>query len=89
MEGLRRSELFFDPQPWPIYIAQKREEIDFVGGVKLKSDTETDRRSENSGDRKQRDNRFGLIASPSYRISWDGYKIFTLTSNQPTKVSLD
>ena len=39
-EGLRRSGLLFDPQPWPIYIAQEGEEIGFTGGVKLKSDTE-------------------------------------------------
>ena len=50
-EGLRQSELFFDPQPWPIYIAQEGEEMDFAGGVKLKLDTETDRRSRNLGNR--------------------------------------
>ena len=50
-EGLRRSELFFDPQPWPVYIAREGEEIDFTGGVKLKSDMEMDRCSRNSGDR--------------------------------------
>ena len=50
-EGLRQSRLVFDPQPWPIYIAQEGEKIDFVGGVKLKSDTEMDRHSRNLGDR--------------------------------------
>ena len=42
--------MFFDPQPWPVYIAQEGEKIDFVGGVKLKSDTEMDQHSGNSGD---------------------------------------
>ena len=51
VEGLRRSELFFDPQPWPIYISQEGREIDFASVVKLKSDTEKDRRSENLGNR--------------------------------------
>ena len=50
-EGLRRSELFFDPQPWPVYIAREGKEIDFASGVKLKSDTKKDRRSENLGNR--------------------------------------
>ena len=50
-KGLKRSGLFFDPQPWPIYIAREGEEIDFAGGVKLKSDTETDQRSGNLGNR--------------------------------------
>jgi len=49
-EGLRRSEFFFDPQPWPVYIAWESEKVDFAGGVKLKSETETDQHSENSGD---------------------------------------
>ena len=39
--------------------------------------------------KKQRDNRFELIALPSYRMPWDRYKRFILTSNQPTKASLD
>ena len=43
--------MFFDPQPWPVYIAREGEKIYFAGGVKLKSDAETDRHSENSGDR--------------------------------------
>jgi len=30
-EGLKRSGLFFNPQPWPVYIAQEGEEIDFIG----------------------------------------------------------
>ena len=42
--------MFFDPQPWPEYIAREGEKINFVGGVKLKSYVETDRHSENSGD---------------------------------------
>ena len=49
-EGLRQSGLFFDPQPWPVYIARESEKVDFAGGVKLKSETETDQHSENSGD---------------------------------------
>ena len=50
-EGLRRSELFFDPQPWPVYIAREGREIDLASGVKLESDTEKDRRFENPGNR--------------------------------------
>ena len=50
VEGLRRSELFLDPLPWPIYIAREGEEIDFAGGVKLESETKADRHSRNSGD---------------------------------------
>ena len=50
-EGLKRSGLFFDPQPWPVYIAQEGEEIGFIRGVKLKSDIEMDRHSGSSGDR--------------------------------------
>ena len=42
--------MFFDPRPWPVYIAREGEKIDFVEGVKLKSGTEMDRHSENSGD---------------------------------------
>ena len=49
-EGLRRSGLFFDPQSWPVYIARESEKIDFDGDVKLKSETETDQHSGNSGD---------------------------------------
>ena len=49
-EGLRRSKLFFDPQPWPIYIAREGEKIDFVEVMELKSDTKMDRHSRNSGD---------------------------------------
>ena len=45
-EGLRRSGLFFDLQPWPVYIAREGEKIDFAGGVKLKSETEADQHSE-------------------------------------------
>ena len=48
---LRRSGLFFDPQPWPVYIAREGKKIDFAGGVKLKSDTEMDHHSRNLGDR--------------------------------------
>ena len=49
-KGLRRSGLFFDPQPWPVYIAREGEKVDFAEGMELKSDTETDRHSGNSGD---------------------------------------
>ena len=84
-KGLRRSGLFFDPQPWPVYIAREGKKIDFAGGVKLKSDMEADRHFGNSGDGEQRDNRFRLIASHNYKISWDGYERFTLTSDQPTE----
>ena len=41
--------MFFDPQPWPVYIAQEGEKIDFIGVMELKSDTEMDRHSRNSG----------------------------------------
>ena len=34
--GLGRSRLFFNPQPWPVYIARGGEKIDFAEGVKLK-----------------------------------------------------
>ena len=49
-EGLRQNGLFFDPQPWPVYIAWESEKVDFAGGVKLKSETEMDQHSGNSGD---------------------------------------
>ena len=39
----------FDRRPWPIYIAHEDEKIDFVGGVKLESETEADRHSGNLG----------------------------------------
>jgi len=39
--------------------------------------------------RRSRDNKFGLIASPNYKISWGGYEEFTLTRDRPTKTSLD
>ena len=45
------EDLFFDPQPWLVYIAQEGEEIGFTGGVKLKSDIEIDQHSRSSGDR--------------------------------------
>ena len=48
-----------------------------------------DRHSRNSGDGSWRNNGFGLIASHNYKISWDWYKRFTLTNDQPTKTSLD
>ena len=48
---MRQSELFFDPQPWPVYIAQEGEEIDFVENVEMKPYMETDRRFRNLGDR--------------------------------------
>ena len=41
--------MFFDPQPWPVYIAREGREIDLASGVKLESDTEKHRRSKNSG----------------------------------------
>ena len=50
MEGLGQRKLFFDPQPWPIYIAWEGEKIEFAGGMELKSDAETDRHFGNSGD---------------------------------------
>ena len=87
--GLGWSRLFFNPQPWPIYIAREGEKIDFTGVMELKSDMETDQHSENSGERSRRDNRFGFIASHNYKISWDRYKRFTLTGDQPTKAYLD
>ena len=86
---LRRSGLFFNPQPWPVYIAWEGEKIDFAGVMELKLDMETDRHSGNSGDGSQRDNKFRLIASHNHKISWDGYERITLTSDQPTKASLD
>ena len=42
--------MFFDPPPWPVYIAWEGEEIDFIEGVELTSDMETDRHSRNLGD---------------------------------------
>ena len=42
--------MFFDPQPWPVYIAREGEKIDFAEGVKLKSNTEMNQHSRNSGD---------------------------------------
>ena len=70
-KGLGQSRLFFDPRPWPIYIAREGEKIDFTGVMELKSDREMDRHSGNLGDVSRRDNRFRLIASHSYKISWD------------------
>ena len=49
-EGLRQSRLLFDPRPWPVYIAQEGEKIDFARGVKLESEMEAERHSGNSGD---------------------------------------
>ena len=37
--------MFFDPQPWPVYIAREGERIDFAGVMELKSDMEMDRHS--------------------------------------------
>ena len=48
-----------------------------------------DRYSKNPGDGSWRDNRFRLVASHNHKISWDEYERFTLTSDQPTKASLD
>ena len=50
-EGLGQSELSLDQLPGPVYIAQEGEKIDFARGVKLKSETEADRHSGNSGDK--------------------------------------
>ena len=47
------------------------EKIGFAGVMELKSDMEMDRHSRNSGDGSRRDNRFGLIASHNFKISWD------------------
>ena len=41
--------MFFDPQPWPKYIAREGKEIDFASGVKLKSNTKKDQCFKNSG----------------------------------------
>ena len=57
--------------------------------MELKLDMETDRHFRNLGDVSRRDNRFRLIASHNYKISWDWYERFTLTGHQPTKTSLD
>ena len=65
------------------------EKIGFVGVMELKKDMEMDRHSRNLGDGSRRDNKFRLIASHNYKISWDGYERFTLISDQPTKASLD
>ena len=81
--------MFFDPQPWPVYIAWEGGRIDFAGVMKLKSDMEIDRHPRNLGNGSRRDNRFRLIASHNHKVSWDGYERFTLTSDQPTKASLD
>ena len=62
-KGLGRSRLFFNSQPWPIYIAREGERIDFAGIMELKSDMETDQHFRNLGDISRRDNRFELIAS--------------------------
>ena len=40
--------MFFDPQPWLVYIARD-EKIDFVRGMELKSVMETDQHSRNLG----------------------------------------
>ena len=42
--------MFFDPQPWPVYIAREGEKIYFVGVMELKSDIEMDRHSGDLGD---------------------------------------
>ena len=89
VEGLEWSRLFFNPQPWPIYIAREGEKIDFARVMELKSDMEIDRHSGNSGDGSWKNNRFRFIASHNYKISWDRYERFTLTIDQSTKASLD
>jgi hypothetical protein len=65
------------------------EKISFVRVMELKSVMETDRHSRNSGNESWKNNEFGLIAFHNYKISWDWYKRFTLTDDQPTKTSLD
>ena len=65
------------------------EKIGFTGVMELKSDMEMDQHSRNSGDGSRRDNRFRLITSHNYKISWDRYERFTLIGDQPTKTSLD
>ena len=47
------------------------EKIGFTEVMELKLVMETDRHSRNLGDGSRRDNRFGLIASHNYKISWD------------------
>ena len=34
-EGLKQSELYLDPLPRPVYIAQEGKKIDFARGVRL------------------------------------------------------
>ena len=50
-EGLRQNELYLDPLPRPVYIAQEGEKIDFARGVRLESETEAERHYESLGDR--------------------------------------
>ena len=64
------------------------EKIGFAGVKELKLDMETDRQSKIQGTDHE-ENRFGLITSHNYKISWDRYERFTLTIDQPTKASLD
>ena len=49
-EGLRQDELYLDPLPRPIYIAQEGEKIDFARGVSLESEMGAERHSRSSGD---------------------------------------
>ena len=78
--------MFFDPQPWPIYIAWEGEKIDFAGVMELKSDMEMDQHSGNLGDGSRRGNRFGFVASHNHKISWDGYERFTLLAINPPRL---
>ena len=49
-EGLSQDELYLDPLPRPIYIAQEGEKIGFARGVSLESETEAEWHSGSSGD---------------------------------------
>ena len=49
----------------------KGEKIGLIRVMELKSDMEMDQHSRNLGDGSQRDNRFVLITSHNYKISWD------------------
>ena len=44
------------------------EKIGFIGVIELKSVMETDQHYRNLGDGSRRNNGFGLIASPNYKI---------------------
>ena len=88
-KGFGMKQVVFQSTTMARIYSPGSEEIGFVGVMELESDMETDRHSRNPGDITRRDNRFGLIASHNYKISWDRYKRFTLTGDQPTKAYLD